>query len=86
MLPRVCLLHYLSITRSRAFVDTYRAAPPTQQTMVTCMETLQKDSEAARTICSLVVGTEHNQVCFMVRSNDGFVCAIDRHSGKTRIL
>jgi hypothetical protein len=60
---------------SRAFIETYRATPPTQQTMVTCMETLQKDSEAARTICSLVVGTEHNQVreCAL-RVLDSYIC------------
>jgi hypothetical protein len=67
LLPLSPFSLFLPFTRSRAFIDTYRAAPPTQQTLVTCMETLQKDAEAPRTICSLVVGTEHNQVSFRSR-------------------
>lgn len=48
-----------------------------QQTIVTCMSTLHKDSELPRSICALVVGTEHNQVLLMEPSSTAIVRRID---------
>ena len=41
------------------------------------MSTLHKDSELPRSICALVVGTEHNQVLLMEPSGTAIVRRID---------
>eukprot|EP00455_Lapot_gusevi_P029644 TRINITY_DN3175_c0_g1_i7.p1 TRINITY_DN3175_c0_g1~~TRINITY_DN3175_c0_g1_i7.p1 ORF type:complete len:595 (+),score=101.41 TRINITY_DN3175_c0_g1_i7:67-1851(+) len=56
----------LSDTESqREFVEHHRHLPLSQQTVVTCMETLQKDSEEPKSISCLVLGTENREVIIL---------------------
>jgi Bardet-Biedl syndrome 1 protein len=58
----------------RAFVQSKKGIPHKQQTVVTCMETMRKDTDAEDAVSSLVIGTENCQVLILDPSGSKVVC------------
>jgi len=58
------------------YVRAQRGAPLTQQTVITCMETLKKNSDAEDAVSSLVVGTEARQVLVLDPTGSSIVAGV----------
>jgi Bardet-Biedl syndrome 1 protein len=70
-------LDLLSLTDpdlQRALVKSKVGIPHVQQTTITCMETLKKDTDAEDAVSSLVIGTEACQVLILDSSGSKVVC------------
>jgi len=70
-------LDFLSIEDSvhrQAYVESKRDVPHTQQTVATCMETLNKNSDAEGSVSSLVIGTENGEVLILDPPGSTVIC------------
>jgi Bardet-Biedl syndrome 1 protein len=76
-------LEFLSLDATGAredFIETYKDAPLTQVTLITCMETLRKDSETDSSgLCLLVVGTESGDIYVLPQDPNlsQFLCKVN---------
>jgi len=68
------LLSLGDVEQQRAMVASKVGVPHIQQTTITCMETMNKDSDAADAVSSLVIGTENNEVLILDSSGSSVVC------------
>lgn len=70
------------------YVNVMKAAPFVQQTLITCMDVIKKDSEDADAITLLVVGTESGMVYILPQdpSNSTFLCKVELPSGSIPVL
>ena len=59
------LISLPDIQLQQELVNSTKSIPLVQHTVVTCIETVCKDTEDSKGICSLVVGTEHGEVLIL---------------------
>lgn len=60
------------------YVERVKSAPNVQQTLITCMDVLKKDSEEPDAVSLIVVGTESGHVYILPQdpSNSNFLCKL----------